>query len=530
MDMRVEKFFNTAGPVNRPNHYKIDPLHRWDLDEILNLIRQEKYFILHAPRQTGKTSSMLELQKYLNNSGQYNAIYINVEIGQAARNNIDDGIGAIVNELANRVKNKEQKNNLLKINKTIEANGSLNTALEYISESSTKPVVLFIDEIDALIGDTLVSVLRQLRSGYDKRPKAFPISIILCGVRDIKDYRIHRSNNDIITGGSAFNIKAESLRLGNFSKEDTKNLLLEHTKESGQIFEDEVFDYIFEQTDGQPWLVNALAYELTYKMKENRDRTVVLTKEMTEEAINRLILSRATHLDQLADKLDEERIRNVVLPLILNKEAKPNNDDIEYCIDLGLIKMSNKGLVISNEIYKEIIPRELTSYRQKDFVGRFRPDWIKDDGSLDTEDLLGKFTQFWRENSDIWASQIKGYEEAAPQLVFQAFLQRVANGNGLVLREYGLGRGRTDLMLKWKTGKVEQRVVIELKIYSKNTKSIEKIEEKALEQTFEYADKLDSTENHIIIFDRDKIKKEWRNKLYRKEVEYKKEKFTIWGI
>ena len=346
----------------------------------------------------------------------------------------------IVNELANRVKNKEQKNNLLKINKIIEANGSLNTALEYISESSTKPVVLFIDEIDALIGDTLVSVLRQLRSGYDKRPKAFPISIILCGVRDIKDYRIHRSNNDIITGGSAFNIKAESLRLGNFSKEDTKNLLLEHTKESGQKFEDEVFGYIFEQTDGQPWLVNALAYELTYKMKENRDRTVVLTKEMTEEAINRLILSRATHLDQLADKLDEERIRNVVLPLILNKEAKPNNDDIEYCIDLGLIKMSNKGLVISNEIYKEIIPRELTAYRQKDFVGRFRPDWINDDGSLDTEDLLGKFTQFWRENSEISASQIKGYKEAAPQLVFQAFLQRVANGNGLVLREYGLDR------------------------------------------------------------------------------------------
>ena len=84
--------------------------------------------------------------------------------------------------------------------------------------------------IDALIGDTLISVLRQLRSGYDKRPKVFPISIILCGIRDIKDYRIHRSNNDIITGGSAFNIKAESLRLGNFSKENTKNLLLEHTK------------------------------------------------------------------------------------------------------------------------------------------------------------------------------------------------------------------------------------------------------------------------------------------------------------
>ncbi|MEA3444483.1 MAG: ATP-binding protein, partial [Bacteroidota bacterium] len=97
------KFFNTAGPVNRPNHYKLDPLHRWNLEEILSLIAQEKYFILHAPRQTGKTSSMLELQKYLNNTGDYNAIYINVEVGQAARNNIDKGIGAIITELASRV-------------------------------------------------------------------------------------------------------------------------------------------------------------------------------------------------------------------------------------------------------------------------------------------------------------------------------------------------------------------------------------------------------------------------------------------
>ncbi len=524
------KFFNTAGPVNRPNHYRIDPLQRWDLDEVLTLINQEKYFILHAPRQTGKTSSMLELQKYLNKVGEYNAIYINVEVGQAARNNIEDGIGAIVNELSGRVNDETQKDEILKINKTIEANGSLNSALEYVCKVSKKPVVLFIDEIDSLIGDTLISVLRQLRAGYDKRPKLFPSSIILCGVRDIKDYRIHRSNMDIITGGSAFNIKAKSLRLGNFSKKDVKNLLLEHTKETGQVFDKPVFDYIFDQTYGQPWLVNAVAYELTYEMKENRDRNVLLTKDMTEEAINRVIVSRATHLDQLADKLDEERVRNIVLPMILNKEIKSNKDDEQYCIDLGLIKLSEKGLEISNKIYQEIIPRELTTSRQRTFLTRFTPDWITEDGMLDTMDLFEKFTNFWRTNSEIWASQIKGYEEAAPQLVFQAFLQRVANGDGFVGREYGSGRGRTDLMLKWKRGKIEQRVVIELKIYSKNTSSIEKIEEEALEQTYQYADQQNSTENHIIIFDRDKIKKDWRDKVYRKETEYKGEKFTIWGI
>lgn len=52
----MERYFNTAGP-NRPEfEYTVDPLGRFDLDEILSLIGQGKYFVLHAPRQTGKTS------------------------------------------------------------------------------------------------------------------------------------------------------------------------------------------------------------------------------------------------------------------------------------------------------------------------------------------------------------------------------------------------------------------------------------------------------------------------------------------
>ena len=521
------KFFNTAGPVNQEEHYKIDPLHRWDLEEILMLIKQKKYFVLHAPRQTGKTSSMLELQKYLNNSNEYNSIYINVEVGQAARNNIKEGVGAIISELFSRAECDKTPGEMLESHRI---NNVLNSSLQYICEKSEKPVVLFIDEIDALIGDTLISVLRQLRAGYDKRPAKFPASIILCGVRDIKDYRIHRSDDDIITGGSAFNIKAESLNLGNFTRNDVKTLLLEHTKETGQKFEQSVFDYIFDQTDGQPWLVNAIAYELTYKMKENRDKSVLLTKDKAQEAINRVILSRATHLDQLADKLGEERVRNIILPMISGRELKPNKDDKQYCIDLGLIKNTKRGLVISNKIYQEIIPRELTESRQDTFVTRFSPDWITEDGDLDTNDLFEKFTDFWRRNSEIWASQINGYEEAAPQLVFQAFLQRVANSGGYIDRDYSSGRGRTDLMLQWKNGRKEQRIVIELKIYSKNRSSIEKIEEKALKQTYDYADQQNSTENHIIIFDRDKIKKEWRDKVYEKQVDYNGKKFKIWGV
>ena len=149
----------------------------------------------------------------------------------------------------------------------------------------SKPLVLLVDEIDALIGDTLISVLRQIRSGYDKRPDHFPQSVILCGVRDIRDYRIHSDKEKtIITGGSAFNIKAESLRLGNFIQTEVDQLLEAHTQETGQKFDTRAKDLIWNYTQGQPWLVNALAYETCFKMKEARDRKQVITEDKVIQA------------------------------------------------------------------------------------------------------------------------------------------------------------------------------------------------------------------------------------------------------
>lgn len=222
---------------------------------------------------------------------------------------------------------------------------------------------LLIDEIDSLVGDTLISVLRQLRAGYDKRPALFPQSIILCGVRDVRDYRIHSSRDKaIITGGSAFNIKAKSLRLGNFNQAEVKRLLQQHTAETGQMFKPEVLEQAWRLTQGQPWLVNALAYEVCFEMKTGRDRAVPITAEMVTQAKERIILRRETHLDQLVDKLQEERVRRVISPMLRgdNLQQAVNQDDIQYVIDLGLISRSAMGLQIANPLYREVIPRELS--------------------------------------------------------------------------------------------------------------------------------------------------------------------------
>ena len=161
---------------------------------------------------------------------------------------------------------------------------ALEELLTVWAEHSPLPLVLLIDEIDALVGDTLIAVLRQLRAGYAKRPRSFPQSVILCGVRDVRDYRIHSNQEKaIITGGSAFNIKAESLRLGNFIRGEMESLYRRHTDETGQIFTVEALDRLWELAQGQPWLVNALGYETCFKMKAGRDRQQPITVERVDE-------------------------------------------------------------------------------------------------------------------------------------------------------------------------------------------------------------------------------------------------------
>ena len=263
----MEKDFNTAGPNQEDINYVIDPLRRINYDEILDLIKKRRYFVLHAPRQTGKTTSLLAMVKKLNEGSEFACVYINVEGAQIARNDVNKGLRAITEVLGKQIKkysgDVEPREKMRASFEQIGGETALSVMLSDYCEKIDKPLVLFIDEIDALIGDTLISVLRQLRDGYAERPERFPVSIILCGVRDIQDYRIHKSDGEIITGGSCFNIKAKSLRLGNFTQSDIFELLAQHTQETGQNFETDVYPKIWEYTQGQPWLVNALAHEIT---------------------------------------------------------------------------------------------------------------------------------------------------------------------------------------------------------------------------------------------------------------------------
>ena len=160
-------------------------------------------------------------------------------------------------------------------------------------------------------------------------------------------------------------------------------------------------------------------------------------------------------------------------------------------LDLGLIRRdgpNGKTLVISNDIYKEVIPRELTSVTQDNLVSRAEQPWyVASDGHLDMPKLMRDFQRFFRENIESWIDGFD-YKEAGFQLLLQAFMQRIVNGGGIIEREYALGRGSVDLLARWRYPKeaprgeqTEQRILLELKTIRKS-RSPETVLREALEQ------------------------------------------------
>ena len=529
MTTTAMRFFNTAGPIDAEMHYHLPPLSRLEAEDLLLLIRQRKYFVLHAPRQTGKTSALLALRDELNAGGEYRCVYVNIEAAQTSREDVGRAMRTILAEL--KLAEVEPLAGVCSgVLEEAGPDGALRVALSRWAESDPRPVVLLIDEIDALIGDSLLAVLRQLRAGYADRPRRFPQSVVLCGVRDVRDYRIRSSaENAIIAGGSAFNIRAESLRLGDFSREEVESLLGQHTEETGQAFTEEARAVVWELTEGQPWLVNALAYEACFRNKAGRDRSREVTAEAIQEAREQLILRRETHLDQLTDKLQEERVRRVIEPLLSGADDPGSiaTDDLEYVRDLGLVARE-RPVRIANPIYREVIPRDLTWTAQEMSIPH-DPSWYVDEGeALEVDKLLAAFQEFFREHPEHWVERFQ-YKEAGPQLLLQAFLQRILNSGGRIEREYGLGRLRTDLLLVWPlpgdAGEA-QKVVVECKVLHRG---LERTLCEGLEQTRAYMDRCGSAEGHLVIFDRTEGKS-WEEKTYRRDETGGGAPVTVWGM
>jgi hypothetical protein len=534
--------FNTAGPNQPDIHYTLDPESR--LPGLRTLIEQREYFVMHAPRQTGKTTLFDTLARKLTAEGRYAALHFSIEASRPFSNNVEKAVANALDSLrwtANSLLPEALRPPDDLFQKISEPSNGLFYLLNQWAERSPRPLVIFIDEIDAIEEEALISILHQLRNGFKLRPREFPQSVVLIGMRDVREYRARlRPERESMGSSSPFNIKAESLTLENFSLEQVRALYHQHTEETGQVWSDEAVARVYELSQGQPWLVNALARQIADR--QVTDRTATITPAHVEAAKEELILRRDTHLDSLAERLHEARVRRVIEPVLTGSLFSPEvyNDDLLYVADLGLVTRPPSQTRIANAIYAEVIPRALSFVMQSSLP--IEQQWyILPDGRLDMLKLFSEFQQFFRRHSEAWLERYE-YKEAGPHLLLYAWLQRVVNSGGHIQRESAIGAGRADLLIEWPVtphaamrrwpilpSVPVQREVLEVKLYYDSDTEAE-----GLKQLGNYLSRVGEPCGHLLIFDR-RPGRSWEEKIFRRDevslpAPYEHLRATVWGF
>jgi hypothetical protein len=359
------KKFNITGTVNAKNHYYISS--RFDTNKIVELIDDMKCFVIHAPHRSGKTTAILEFVKELNAEGTYKAVYVNISLVLKARGDVAKGLSYILQSFKEALLKEKIRDtaSIEYIEKLLTEDGSefisLKTFLQHWAMNSKKPIALFIDEMDLLKGDVLISVLRQLRTGHSNRPKAFPQALCLISMRDVKDRDSDHPKEYEMSPATRgfFNIKSDVIRLEDFSKRDVQSLYGQHTLETGQAFADEAIEYAFEQTQGQPWLVNALAYECCFEMV--KDGSKIITKNVMKQARKNLFLQENAHFYYLIEQIQKPFVKEILECFVLKKRQCLHiaTDDLFFVQDTGLLTKRERDIVVSNPIYRDIILSEL---------------------------------------------------------------------------------------------------------------------------------------------------------------------------
>ena len=488
-------WFNIAGPCLANEHYMIPPGRR--VPEALELIEQGRWFSLVSGRQTGKTTCVRWIAEHLRAGGQQAALWVDLEaaretpdVAEAMRTILDCFERALsmprspVAPLGTAVTDP-----LLTTPRT-----ALTRYLEQLAGRVGNPLVLLLDEADSLVGAAMVSFLTQLRDLYMRRgDTSAPFCVVLIGVRALRDYALSTEERRAVTWlgtSSPFNVTVENVGLAPFTEAEVAELIGQHTAETGQRFEPDALVRLWELSQGHPWLVNALADQTT--RRDVRDRTRAVTADDIERAKDTIILERRTHIDSLAARLREPRVRRVIDPMIAGATLAPDvlDEDLAYVRSLGIVRIRDGRCEIANAIYREVIPRVIT-YLPQLAIEQESKRYLRPDGSLDVPKLMAAWQEFWREDGHI-AAQGFGYQESGPHLMLMAFLQRVINGGGRITREYALGKDALDLLIEWRGA----RYAIEVKLRRHTT-----TETKGIAQLAGYLDALGLAEGWLMIFD-----------------------------
>lgn len=456
---KPKRFFEKSGVVNPDISYYV-PMKVVNTDnmDVKTMVDMGRYFSIFAPRQSGKTTFFEMFCHGLEKDNAYIAILLSFQDCKSLDvkqfyNSIEIELYA---QLIKRLKDVhcdklEIVNKFLKLQKLTDhlAFKSLFIRLNEIIEQ--KKIVIIIDEFDGIPSSELenfLCVLRELYQKYKKIKQKALYSIGVVGIRNITKL--------VVGGVSPFNI-ADKVKIPPFNLKNVKDLYAQYAEETNQPFTEEAVQMVFDETNGQPWLVNRIGTILTVDVKP---KTIdAITADDVCKAIGRLLKEGNSHFDNLVEKAKQHK-ESFVEIVFNGVEYDPDSEDQSLLELHGLIRDDNDKAIVTNKIYKKrfvrMFFREVS--RHVEITGK---RYYQEDGSLNMESVLREFEKYIA-CIGVRAFYEKGkpYEKTGQFLLTAWLYQFVSDSDNDLRYECPTGLGRMDILLTFNG----RKYIIETKI------------------------------------------------------------------
>ncbi len=492
---KPKRMFEDSGTVDpkMSYHVELENVTNTRRHDIKTLVDLGRYFSIFAPRQSGKTTFFEGFCSGLEKDPAYVAILLSFQDHKNLNSQRfyqliqKDLYGQLINRLnaVNCPKLDAIRAYLDSCNLTDhicfrELFEKLNRIIEF------KKIVIFIDEFDGIPVSELenfLTTLRELYQRYKKQTDKALYSVGLVGIRNITKL--------IVGGVSPFNI-ADQVKLPPFTLKNVRDLYAQYTEETNQSFTEDAVKKVYEETTGQPWLVNRLGTILTVDIKP--ETTDPITADDVEKATDILMYEENSHFDNITEKA--KQYKETFIDIVFNGvEYIPGDEEQSLLLTHGLIKAEGKNVRVSNPIYKKRFTK--TFFRESGaIVDVSVKGYFTHDGLLNMEAILSDFEEYIIQiGVNAFYKSQKPYEKTGQFLLTAWLYQFVEGGKGELRYEVPSGVGRMDILLIYQGHKY----IIETKI---NRSTLDKTVKKATDQLCsKYLLTERANEGYVVVFD-----------------------------
>ncbi|MBM3241626.1 hypothetical protein FJZ31_35545 [Candidatus Poribacteria bacterium] len=495
---KPKRKFCVGGPIPREGHYVLKD--RPEISQIIEKVKEGKYFVIYAARQVGKTSLIQEVIHKLADDEKYLPLYLTF---QGFDHSLSEEVfyrelsKILLSDIRIGLNSKKIEESELRVS---ECNSHL-SFIEFLGELHRQipyHLCVFIDEFEDIPQDVLDGFLRTLRGIYLRKQRSEVYNILhsvgVVGVHSISQMTFARTS-------SPFNIH-EAISVENFTVEQVKELLMQYSEETGEFFPEEVISFIADKTGGQPYLVNLVAKILTTEVKPYTENRPIIIDDAEKAYMKMLTMRGNTNLDSIRKRIKNDAAKSRLIAIIYDGDVDYNLEDetLEELITLGIIGEKDGKCVISNPAYAHTI---ISAYRpwkngpiELHFPEGFQP-LFDEKGFIKPHPVIENFRYFLPQVDPKFY-----YPEGTPlEIIPHYFLLSQFNvlsrhNGGHARAEVHTGQKRMDIVVFEKSGR---KTIIECKIWRGAA-----YQNEAREQLVDYLNHEGLSVGYLVFFDKNK--------------------------